>query len=1289
MALPTSGQISLSAIANNKDSASLSNLSLSTLSAQFASGSSVGDVDGNSTANQTADRSQLNSAPFAISEFRGAEFVNAFFDTVVAQLADGTVVTSNGYVDGESGRISFRVVDDSLGPNYSAGLKRASDNAVLVTQAASISGTGTKTISITAPSIDAATDAYYPFVTTGTFENAQGSNIDHFDAIGSVTITDPSDTTVANNSATTNIEHQISITDDSSFNDINWTFAKSSGPGSVGTSTLTNSSDRSPTVSYTGVGIFTIDCRVDGTPSQARNSSTAAQVTHRIDFSKAITINNPSSLNEGGTITATGNHQGFSSGIDVDLIQASDNTVLLQNDDTTDSRQSVTAYNKTFTAPARTDSTLSVKVKAFDGGTEAESNAFNIYPLISQQFDANDLSFGASSVKVNTNITLDVANDVTDNIVGYQWSNEGSGNMTVVSGNASAGDTDGSSDDSVSIIDLTDQSHPTVRFDTAEQNKTIRLRLYGRINQDTGDSNSAEKTINVELANSISSVGVDDTTINSGQSFTISATVAGVQSKTLRIGYGTANNNTTYDGDSADKTISDARFSADTQNQPFTRNLTSGTSLETFFPKANITDGTIGVSAGSSFQVAPAFSYNTPGDVTINVNETRALDISSIVGHNVNVVITSSPDKGSGTNTATLSPGTLNGIYTISYDGDASFGQTSDTSDEITVNPTVSVAKSAATGTPTADTDGVSISSTSHGLTPTTFTFTPTAVGTSLGFTYSMASGFSFTSGNANTAGAIQGTFNSAGSKSNSLQVASNSTSATDGFSVTMDSITKDFNSASTDTQNDGLRVGATVTVATNVDFVKRARLERQLSDGSFEAITGTTTISHGGQSNGSGNTNFSINSNATVDTVARALKIVDVDRTANEIALPNNITSNSNFVMNAPEPSVNSFSVTANAIAGRIDISYSVSNVKTTSGAVVIKRATNSGMSSGLTTILSTTTTSQTFAHTGLANATTFHFRLEASNASGETALSSVLNATTANPTISRSPTGTNTDTQYDSDVVGTVHHSEVITVTSQERNSTNVRMITTSTNDGSFRFKITTNGVDPTTTASGLTTVTDSTSAQTFDLADANTIKIRFFRLMDSESAGNLDLGISFRNQNGNIPTGGNTIRFTLSTPSGGGGDPGGDGDLKCIDVTMMLNMKNGMMYVDDVSIGDMVRTYNMETKTDEYVEIEDIIKGPHYVYNVGLEDETEILITDSHPIIAENDNLLSIIPNEKLGSTKLNLGDKIMTTNGLRKIVSISEVGQDSDTYTVITKNKNFYADGVLIHDGRIRG
>ena len=77
MALPTDSSnpldISLATIANNRDSASLSNLSLKNESMFFASGSAVGDLDGNGSANQTADRDLLNSAPFAISELRAAE----------------------------------------------------------------------------------------------------------------------------------------------------------------------------------------------------------------------------------------------------------------------------------------------------------------------------------------------------------------------------------------------------------------------------------------------------------------------------------------------------------------------------------------------------------------------------------------------------------------------------------------------------------------------------------------------------------------------------------------------------------------------------------------------------------------------------------------------------------------------------------------------------------------------------------------------------------------------------------------------------------------------------------------------------------------------------------------------------------------------------------------------------------------------------------------------------------------------------------------------------------------
>ena len=231
MALPGSGQIHLGAIADNKSSASRADLSLSALSQQFASGSAVGDVDGNSTANQTADRSALNSAPYALSEFYDAEYPNTYFDTVVAQLNDGTVVTSNGYVDGESARISFDVNDAALGNSYTAGLKNASTNAIVVSATATKTGTGTKTISFTAPSQDAGNNEYYSFVTTGTFENATGATIDHYDALGTVTITDPdasSIPTVSNTTTDTNITHARSIADDSSVNDYNWSFVKSS-----------------------------------------------------------------------------------------------------------------------------------------------------------------------------------------------------------------------------------------------------------------------------------------------------------------------------------------------------------------------------------------------------------------------------------------------------------------------------------------------------------------------------------------------------------------------------------------------------------------------------------------------------------------------------------------------------------------------------------------------------------------------------------------------------------------------------------------------------------------------------------------------------------------------------------------------------------------------------------------------------------------------------------------------------------------------------------------------------
>jgi len=416
MALVSSGQLSLGTIADNKDSASRSDVSLAAISVQFASGSAVGDVDGNESANQTADRDALNTAGFAISEFYDAEFVNEFYDTVVAQLADGTVVTGDGYVDGESGRISFDVNDATLGNSYTVGLKNATTNVVIVEETATKSGTGTKTINFTAPSIAADNNFYYPFVSTGTFENAAGSNIDHYDAIGAVSITDPDASgipTVSNLTTNTSITHARSIADESSINDYNWSFVKTSGDGdgvsdgegSFGTVTATVSL---PTVVYRGPGIFTAALRVDGDPSQGRNSTTATTVTHEIEYVNLTTINSISSVNATTAVTVAGTNKGLSGGVTFGLVDTGATTTFLSGksaNDTVDSRYISQAYTADITA-ADSNSTLTLQGRVIDRSDSTtnqnrNTSTFSVFPLLTT--GKNTINAGTNTVYSSTN----------------------------------------------------------------------------------------------------------------------------------------------------------------------------------------------------------------------------------------------------------------------------------------------------------------------------------------------------------------------------------------------------------------------------------------------------------------------------------------------------------------------------------------------------------------------------------------------------------------------------------------------------------------------------------------------------------------------------------------------------------------------------------------------------------------------------------------------------------------------------------------------------------------------
>ena len=464
MSLQSSGEISFSDIANNQNSASLQDLQLKSLSETFASGSIV---DGSGA--QTTARLNLDNAPYSISEFYDANFSSDEFSNIVITTAGGT--SDFQTVDTENLTIAFTTTQTGT---HTVELVDSSNNVDDSTTGSPSFGA----VSVTFNNLNLTDDTYTPRLRLG-FLTQDGTDITHHDAITMGAITTPSTTTVANASTTTNIEHQVSITNDNAFNNIDWTFTKSSGDGSA-PSNLTNSTDRSPSVTYTGPGVFTISCTVDGDPL-GRNSANASNngVSHRIDYAKAVSIGNPGNVNSGGTINTSVTHQGFSSGVDVDLIRASDNAVLLSNDHTTDSRVTkVTNQNQTFIAPDQPNNTLSVKVKAFDGGNVATSNAFSIFPLLTTSKNViNPTSRTIYSTTNNndtgtygTSFTFGSPTNRTDNVTSRTYTEQADASSAI----SLSGDLTPSSQTT---------TQPTVSAGSNVGNATVRYTVGGNLSQ--------------------------------------------------------------------------------------------------------------------------------------------------------------------------------------------------------------------------------------------------------------------------------------------------------------------------------------------------------------------------------------------------------------------------------------------------------------------------------------------------------------------------------------------------------------------------------------------------------------------------------------------------------------------------------------------------------------------------------------------------------------------------------------------------------------------------------------
>ena len=530
MALPSSGQIHLGALADNNSSASRADLSMKTESERFASGSRVGDIDGDpADLGDDDDRTALRVAPYSLSEFHGANYPSSIITGITFTTEGGGGDTDT--VDGEDLDVAFTT--DGTAGTYTVRLLDSSDNTDASTTR---SGAGTVTFSPLA--LDDA-NGYKAQVQYDQFNIVNDdATFNHHDLLGSISITDPGTAYVAASTTVYAITHGRSITNSNAVNDYNWTFAKSSGDsaglrlsgegGSYGSSLSTAAS--TPAIDYKGPGVFTANLRIDGTPSQARNSSTAAEVSHRIEYTDSITANDQSTgANEGTTITCVGTHLGIAGGIKIGYVNVSDTGTFLASDtsDSTDSRIEASGnISKDVTAASLGASTISCKIRAEDKAASStydlSDNAFNVYPLVSNELASGDISIGTDPVLVGSNTALSVGS-ITDNIVGYAWSNQGTGTMTTVSGNASSGDTDGTSVDGTSLVSsFPSAANLTVSFNTAQENKTIRITLYGKLSQ----TSYAEKTLNVELVDAIT-INNQSANFNDGDSVTISGNQSG------------------------------------------------------------------------------------------------------------------------------------------------------------------------------------------------------------------------------------------------------------------------------------------------------------------------------------------------------------------------------------------------------------------------------------------------------------------------------------------------------------------------------------------------------------------------------------------------------------------------------------------------------------------------------------------------------------------------------------------------------------------------------------------
>jgi len=156
-------------------------------------------------------------------------------------------------------------------------------------------------------------------------------------------------------------------------------------------------------------------------------------------------------------------------------------------------------------------------------------------------------------------------------------------------------------------------------------------------------------------------------------------------------------------------------------------------------------------------------------------------------------------------------------------------------------------------------------------------------------------------------------------------------------------------------------------------------------------------------------------------------------------------------------------------------------------------------------------------------------------------------------------------------------------------------------------------------------------------------------------------------------------------------------------CIHEAVPVNCKDYYRHISELEAGDMVMSYNFETNSVEEVEILKIEKPMHsdlVVYRFeDMEDiqythgntstiNRGLSITKDHPIYKEDGTMVCLDTSKAkelygLEAEEIKKGDRIRFMDSIKVIDKYLISPDETETYTILTKNNNFFAGGVLVH------